>query len=223
MVASVQAISPIHTAIINCVRTWVVFACPNPREAQLAAKILGGPPELAEIIQRLPKRHFVMWSEGFEGPIFGITPTINTGARPTDETIAEHMRPILEEIDKKLILSPPFDDEEGNAPITFIEDDEPDVAQPSERKEPPLPDSPETIALYVRFLTAVASNQHHSTRALNAALGISPGKSTRLRTDLIANGYILVRKEPVKTGRPRLIVQIEPKGREFLAKRGATP
>ena len=215
ILACIQAVSPIPDTILNNIKTWVCFRCPNPAEAQRMAKLVRGKPELAETIQRLPPRHFIALSEGFEGPIHGITPTITTGARPTDAQIDDHMRPLLEEIEKDLVLSPPYE-EEYAAPIVYLEDD---VERTRPEPQPDLrslSDSPAVLGLYMRYLTAVASNQYHSVRELNSALGVSAGKSARLKADLESAGYISVHKEPGTTGRPRLVVQIEAAGLRLL-------
>jgi len=219
IVASVQGVSAIPDDIVNNVKTYVVFRSPNPVEANRLAKILGGGPELAEVIQHLPPRHFVAWSESYEGPIHGESLTINTGARPTEQQVEDHMRPILEDIAKNLVLSPPYESEH-NLPIIYLEDDG-EESKPKPNCDPtPRSLSPEVVTLYARFLSAVASNQYHSVRELNSGLGLSAGKAARLKSDLESQGYISVRKEPVATGRPRLVVQIEPKGAELLEKCG---
>ena len=215
IVASVQIVSNLRDEIINNVKTWVFFACPNPQAAQLAAKILGGEPQLADVIQHLPPRHFVARSEGFEGPVLGVTPTIDTGARPTEKEIEEHMRPQLEDIAKGLTLSPPYEDDAA-APISYLEDDGAELDAPVQDETPPLPDDPGLLADYVKFINTIATHQNLSARELNAALGMSAGKVVKIKAVLVQHGYIIIHKEAGTTGRPRLIVKITPLGLGLL-------
>ena len=215
IIASVQAASGLRREVINCLKTCVVFGSPNPIEAQFNTRLVGGKPELAEAIQRLPKRHFVMWSEEFEGPIFGITPTINTGARPSEQAIAEYMRPILEEIDIRLILAPPFEDDTSE-PICYLEDDEPETHTQFQSDETPLPSEPGILADYAKFINIIAINQNLSARELNATLGMSASKLGKINAALAAHGYIEISKGCSTGGRPRVIVKITPRGLQLI-------
>lgn len=212
IIASVQLISTISDAIVNCVKTWVIFRCPNPKEAQLAAKIVGNP-DLAKIIQRLPPRHFVVWSEDFEGPVIGVTPTINIGASPTEAEIAQHMAPYFDEISRNIVLSPAFEDHSG-APICYLDDEI--IEHSAEETDAGVPDDPDILADYVKFITVIASNQNLSTRELNSLLGMSASKAGKIKAALVSHGYVTIHKESGTTGRPRLIVNITSKGLQLL-------
>ena len=211
-----QLITSLPAAILNNVSFKAVFRCSDLVQAERAAEFLGLPKDNGSIIQSLPDRQCYVWASGFETPIRIKTPDLPLDPTPQQAVLDRVMNPILEDLEKRLILSPPFEDQ--IEPICYLDDDDPPVSEDRTAEPPPMPDSPETIAVYVRFLVAVASNEHLSTRALNAALGLSAGKSARLKAELQANGYISVRKEPGATGRPRLVVQLTPQGAQMLEK-----
>ena len=219
IIACVHSLIAIPNIILNNVKTFIVFRCPSPTEAKVAASILHGRPELSEKIQNLPPRHFYIWSDGFEGPVLGKTPEIETGTRPTEQEIDERMRPYFEKINSNLVLSPEFEDE-NIAPISYLDDDAEEPQTESPTNETTIAETPEVVALYVRFLSVVAANSCGSTRELNACLGLSTGKATRIKTLLEEQGFISTRREAGTTGRPRLVIQIEPKGMQFLEKWG---
>jgi len=210
---NVQLITPVPEAITNNVGSWGVFNCPDPIQAERAAKILGQK-EMASAIQRLPPRHVILWSEGFEAPILAKTPDMSIGPCPDESTVDRLMSSILAEIHSRLVLSPPF--EENSPPICYIEPDEDQAEDSPDQAEPQKPDKPEVIADYTRFLSVVLENKNLSTRELNNALGVSAGKGARLKSQMAANGFITIRKESGPTGRPREIVVVTERGLQFL-------
>ena len=214
LLANVQNISPLPNVLLNNFNTRVGFRCPLATEAELLSRFVNAQKKMSAIIQRLPNRHAICYSEGFEDPIIIRTPDIHMGTCPTDEDIERIMAPLLEDAKKQLILSPLFED--SCQPICYIEPDEDQAEDSPDQTEPKEPDKPEIIADYTRFLSVVLENKNLSARELNNALGVSAGKGVRLKSQMAANGFITIRKESGPTGRPREIVVVTERGLQFF-------
>lgn len=212
-ILNIQDITPVPSTICNNSGFRAGFRCPDPVQAEHVAKLLGSK-DLAPIIQALPDRHYFAWADGFEHAILLKSPDMPLGPSPDQAFIDSIMNPILEEIESSLVLSPPFED--NVIPICYLEDNVPVSEEITKTSEAPLPDDPGILADYVRFMRTIVTNDNLSSRELVAAVGMNASKTTKIKTELSARGYITTQKVPGVNGRPRIVVELTTEGLDLL-------
>ncbi len=204
-----------NVATINSMR------CPNPRDAREAQQMLLLPDEALPEIMSLPVGQVYVRSIGFQRAVHGWFPKIDLGAYISDAELDVRMKSAREWLDQNTIFSPQV--EEDVRPLSYQEilDEKPTSVVDNGASQATV-ESDDKIrqhffAEHREFLREIVHNPDVSVSRHYRNLGWGGAKGTRVKTNLLEMGLILCTSQKSASGRPREILTLTEKGKDFLS------
>lgn len=213
ILAGVQMPSEIDSALKANVATIVCLRTPDPTNAREAQRMIGLPEQCIQEIQSLPVGTGYVRSEGTQ-PVKIHIPPFDLGRYPSDEEVAERMKPELEWLEQNTVFSEIK--EEIAKPLSYQEI----VGGKSDMtEETDIPDDarrPEVLREYREFVTELEKNPEAGVAEHYRNLSWGGAHGDRVKGELLEYGLIRTEQQTSRNGRPRQKLIVSEKGKDFF-------
>ena len=222
-VTGIQWLNQADDSVIANSNTVIILRLPDYADARKACRAVGLPEEMASEIQNLTPGEGYWKSDLTQTALRIRIPFCDLGAYPSDTELSTLMEPEIRFMRENAILAPALAPGEasdinysellGSSPEPIVVST---VAPVSAAPVPPAPVTPiRLIADWAAFLAGVEANPDVNTSGLYSALKLSGYRGTKIKTELLDAGLIIVERV-ITTGRPAERIRITSNGKQSL-------